>query len=105
MAVIVPRDPADPPTDDEIEAHCRQHLARYKHPRRLAIVDALPRNASGKVLKTRLRQEHGAVESYAAGPTDTPLLDETIGANFERTASTYPDVEALVDVTGGRRWT
>ena len=44
-------------------------------------------------------------ESYAAGPTDTPLLDETIGANFERTASTYPDAEALVDVAGGRRWT
>ena len=41
-----------------------------------------------------------AVQAYAAGPTDTPLLDETIGANFERTASTYPDVEALVDVTG-----
>ncbi len=44
-------------------------------------------------------------ESYAAGPTDTPLLDETIGANFERTASTYPDAEALVDVAGDRRWT
>ena len=105
MAVVVPRDPANPPTDDEIEAHCRQHLARYKHPRRLAIVDALPRNASGKVLKTQLRQEHGGAESYAAGPTDTPLLDETIGANFEHTASAYPDIEALVDVAGGRRWT
>ena len=105
MAVIVPRDPADPPTDDEIEAHCRQHLARYKHPHRVVIVDALPRNASGKVLKTHLRQEHSATESHAAGPTDTPLLDETIGANFERTASTYPDAEALVDVAGGRRWT
>ena len=105
MAVIVPHDPADPPTDDEIEAHCRQHLARYKHPHRVVIVDALPRNASGKVLKTHLRQEHGATESHAAGPTDTPLLDETIGANFERTASTYPDAEALVDVAGGRRWT
>ncbi|MGZ8809012.1 MAG: long-chain-fatty-acid--CoA ligase, partial [Mycobacterium sp.] len=86
MAVVVPRDPANPPTDEEIEAHCRQHLARYKHPRRLAIVDALPRDASGKVLKTHLRQEHGGAESYAAGRTDTPLLDETIGANFERTA-------------------
>ena len=45
------------------------------------------------------------MNSYAAGPVDTPLLDETIGANFERTALTYPNVEALVDVTGGRRWT
>ena len=39
------------------------------------------------------------------GPTDTPLLEETIGANFERTASAHPDTEALVDVPSGRRWT
>ncbi len=44
-------------------------------------------------------------ESYAAGPVDTSLLDETIGANLERTAAAYPQVEALVDVTTGRRWT
>ncbi len=44
-------------------------------------------------------------ESYAAGPADTALLDETIGANFERTVSTYPDTEALVDASSGRRWT
>ena len=105
MAVIVPRDPAHPPTDHDIAAHCGLHLARYKHPRRVVIVDALPRNAAGKVLKTRLRKDYGVPESYAAGPTDTPLLDETIGANFERTATTYPDAEALVDVSGGRRWT
>ena len=63
------------------------------------------RNASGKVLKANLRREYGAADSYDAGPVDTPLLDETIGANFERTALAYPDVEALVDVAGGRRWT
>ena len=43
--------------------------------------------------------------SYAAGADTTPLLEETIGHNFARTASTYPDVEALVDVPSGRRWT
>jgi len=58
MAVIVPHDPADPPTDAEVETHCRARLAHYKRPRHVAIVDALPRNASGKVLKTRLRDEH-----------------------------------------------
>ena len=105
LAVIVPRDPADPPTDDEIESHCRAHLAAYKRPRRVAIVDALPRNASGKVLKTVLRERHGAPLSYTAGPDGVDLLDETIGANFERTASAYPDVDALVDVASGRRWT
>jgi fatty-acyl-CoA synthase len=45
------------------------------------------------------------VESYAAGETDTPLLEETIGANFERTVAAYPDREALVEVASGRRWT
>lgn len=44
-------------------------------------------------------------ESYDAGPTDTPILEETIGANFERTAARYPEHDALVDVTSGRRWT
>lgn len=43
--------------------------------------------------------------SYDAGPTDTPLLEETIGANFERIAAGRPDGEALVDVASGRRWT
>jgi fatty-acyl-CoA synthase len=43
--------------------------------------------------------------SLADGPTDQPLLEETIGANFERTVATFGDREALVDVAGGRRWT
>jgi fatty-acyl-CoA synthase len=43
--------------------------------------------------------------SYDAGPTDTPILEETIGANFARTAATHPDVEALVDVAQGLRYT
>ena len=42
--------------------------------------------------------------AHAAGSTEIALLEETIGHNFRRTASTYPDVEALVDVTSGRRW-
>ena len=42
------------------------------------------------------------MQSYDAGPTDTPILEETIGANFEQTAAHYPDVEALVDVGQGR---
>jgi fatty-acyl-CoA synthase len=45
------------------------------------------------------------VESHARGETDTPLLDETIGASFERTVATHPDREALVEVASGRRWT
>ena len=45
------------------------------------------------------------MKSYDAGPTDIPILDETIGQNFERTVAANPDAEALVDVTTGRRLT
>jgi fatty-acyl-CoA synthase len=45
------------------------------------------------------------MKSYDAGPTDTPILEETIGQNFERTVRANPDAEALVDVVGDRRWT
>jgi fatty-acyl-CoA synthase len=45
------------------------------------------------------------LKSYDAGPTNLPLLEETIGQNFERTAARNPDVEALVEVVGNRRWT
>jgi fatty-acyl-CoA synthase len=43
--------------------------------------------------------------SYAAGTSDLPLLGETIGDNFGRTAARVPDAEALVDCATGRRWT
>jgi fatty-acyl-CoA synthase len=43
--------------------------------------------------------------SYDAGPTDTPILEETIGANFERTVAAYPDTLALVDRGQGLRYT
>ncbi len=45
------------------------------------------------------------MESYATGETSPALLEETIGANFERTVATYGDREALVEVATGRRWT
>jgi acyl-CoA synthetase (AMP-forming)/AMP-acid ligase II len=57
LAVVVPADPADPPTLAALEEHCLAHLARYKRPRRLAVVDTLPRNATGKVQKTVLREQ------------------------------------------------
>jgi fatty-acyl-CoA synthase len=45
------------------------------------------------------------MKSYDAGPTDVPILEETIGANFERTVKLSGDREALIDVAGKRRWT
>lgn len=37
--------------------HCAERLAKFKVPNDLAIVDALPRNATGKVLKRELREQ------------------------------------------------
>jgi len=51
----VAADPADPPTEDEVIPFCREHLASFKKPTAVRVVDELPRNASGKVLKTLLR--------------------------------------------------
>ncbi len=45
------------------------------------------------------------MESYAQGESTPALLEETIGANFERTVASYADREALVEVASGRRWT
>ncbi|MGR6967837.1 long-chain-fatty-acid--CoA ligase [Geodermatophilus sp. URMC 61] len=60
LAVVAPRDPADPPSSAELTTWCRERLAGYKNPREYSIVEALPRNPGGKVLKTRLREEHSA---------------------------------------------
>ncbi|MFI5622897.1 AMP-binding protein [Nocardioides sp. NPDC051685] len=43
--------------------------------------------------------------SSARGDIDVPLLEETIGANFERTVARHADREALVEIATGRRWT
>ena len=60
LAIVSPRDPADPPTPDELSAWCRERLAGYKNPRQYAIGGPLPRNPSGKILKTELRTRHRA---------------------------------------------
>ena len=54
-ACVVPRAGATPPTLDELRAFARGALAPYKLPRGLRLLDALPRNAMGKVQKSRLR--------------------------------------------------
>lgn len=55
IAFVVPR-PGAPLDADELIAWCREHMANFKVPRRVEAVDALPLNASGKVLKYQLRE-------------------------------------------------
>ncbi|WP_433220114.1 FadD3 family acyl-CoA ligase [Dactylosporangium sp. CS-047395] len=52
-AFVVSRGPVQA---DALAAYCKERLANYKQPRSFVFVDALPRNASGKVLKTTLRR-------------------------------------------------
>jgi long-chain acyl-CoA synthetase len=42
-------------TEQALEAHCVQHIARFKKPKRYVFVESLPKNNYGKVLKTELR--------------------------------------------------
>jgi fatty-acyl-CoA synthase len=54
LAVVVVR-PGQHLDREMLVGHCGERLARYKWPQDIAIVDALPRNATGKVLKRELR--------------------------------------------------
>lgn len=60
VAAVVPK-PGTVLSEELIVAHCRTHLAGYKTPKRVVIVDQLPKNPSGKVLKRVLRDTHGEV--------------------------------------------
>lgn len=56
LAGVVPRDPSSPPTLDELLTFARGRLSPAKRPRELRILDDLPRNERGKVLRSRLRE-------------------------------------------------
>jgi acyl-CoA synthetase (AMP-forming)/AMP-acid ligase II len=43
-------------TPEDLIAHCRTNLAGYKCPKRIDFVDALPRTATGKLQKFKLRE-------------------------------------------------
>lgn len=43
--------------------------------------------------------------SYSAAPTDTPLLEATIGQDFEEAAARFAERDALIEAATGRRWT
>ncbi|GAA3301571.1 AMP-binding protein [Glutamicibacter nicotianae] len=44
------------------------------------------------------------MKAYAQGESEPQLIEETIGANFERTAARFGPAEALVEASTGRRW-
>ena len=75
---------ASAPTDltlAELDEFLTERLARYKHPKALAVVDALPRNPAGKVLKTELRTRFGAANSVDASESSS---DSTVSTGTSR---------------------
>jgi len=45
-------------TEFEVMAHCSEHMAHFKAPKRVVFIDTLPKNPSGKLLKRELRQRY-----------------------------------------------
>ncbi|MEU6811593.1 acyl-CoA synthetase [Streptomyces sp. NPDC046831] len=56
-AVVVPRGEV---TEEDLLGHARERLPHFKAPKRVEFVDALPRNASGKIVKRELRDRFAA---------------------------------------------
>ena len=61
-AVVVPR-AEERPALEELVDYTKERLASYKAPSYLALVDELPRNPMGKVLKNELRRTHGGADN------------------------------------------
>ncbi len=84
VAFVVLASDADISSDQltpQLQQHCRAHLANYKVPKHCIVVDELPRNPSGKILKRELRQ-------YELPTIPTPITDATeIGANLPAATS------------------
>ena len=60
VAFIIPR-PGTAPTEPDLVSWSRERMANFKVPRRFVIVETLPLNASGKVLKAELRERAGGL--------------------------------------------
>ena len=65
-AVIVARDPKNPPETQEIKAWCRGNMASYKVPTVIEFVEALPKSGSGKVMWREMTEMEFA--KFADGP-------------------------------------
>jgi len=45
-------------TEDDVDAYCLAHMARFKRPKLYHFLDELPKNSTGKILKTELRKRY-----------------------------------------------
>ncbi|WP_236649805.1 AMP-binding enzyme [Micrococcus luteus] len=56
IAAFVSLAPGSAVTGEELQAFAADRLARYKQPREVTVLDGLPKNATGKILRRELRQ-------------------------------------------------
>lgn len=69
-----------PPTLADLDGFLNERLARYKRPKALEVVDALPRNPAGKVLKTELRSRFGSARNVDASESSSAASVSTARA-------------------------
>jgi acyl-CoA synthetase (AMP-forming)/AMP-acid ligase II len=55
------------PDPEALRAWCRERLAGYKVPRRVVVVEELPRNPTGKILRRALSERVKAEQKQGAG--------------------------------------
>ena len=69
LLIVVPEDPDDPPTLDELRQFLARDFAKWWLPDALEVVDEIPHSATGKIDKKRLRDQF---KDYALAPEKTP---------------------------------
>lgn len=76
LAIVAPRSP-HALTEQQVLNYCDGRLARFKIPKSVIFVDALPRNAMGKVVKAELYERYVATEAPASIPPASTQTDNT----------------------------
>lgn len=79
---------ADETCRDELLTYCRDQLAKYKTPQEIVLLEQLPRNPSGKVLKTTLRDYDASATAETAQSTSSAATtpDAAVDAGTARGA-------------------
>ena len=75
MAFVVAADRVAPPSAEDLDRTCLDHIARYKRPKDYRFVDALPTNNYGKVVKRELRDR---LRAETAVPGHEHNSEETV---------------------------